>query len=64
MLGEIVMQLLNNEYNLGNNELLIEKTIGWSSACLDSTIDYYIDCNSTDEKIDNHEENPQEKANV
>lgn len=57
------MQLLNNEYSLSNSnsELLIEKTIGWSSACLDSTIDYYIDCNSIDENINNQKDSHQEQ---
>ena len=57
------MQLLNNEYDLSNSnsELLIEKTIGWSSACLDSTIDYYMDCNSTNENMNNQKDNRQEQ---
>lgn len=38
------MQFLNNEYHSDSiNELLVEKPIGWSSACLDSTIDYYLE---------------------
>ena len=29
-------------------EFLFERPIGWSSACLDSTINYYLDCNYQD----------------
>lgn len=40
---------LNKEYDFEVvNELLIEKPIGWSSACLCPTIDYYLNCNYTD----------------
>lgn len=43
------MQFLNSQYNLDNdNELMLEKPIGWSSACLDSTTNYYLNCNYTD----------------
>nr|YP_010471144.1 hypothetical protein N4M48_pgp048 [Synarthrophyton patena]UVF62973.1 hypothetical protein [Synarthrophyton patena] len=43
------MQFLSYQDNLDNsNELLLERPIGWSSACLDSTIDYYLNCNFTD----------------
>ena len=27
--------------------LSMETPVGWSSICLDQTIDYYIECNST-----------------
>ena len=27
-----------------NIEFLFERPVGWSSACLDSTISYYLDC--------------------
>lgn len=40
---------LNKEYDFEVvNDLLIEKPIGWSSACLYPTIDYYLNCNCTD----------------
>lgn len=40
---------LNKEYDFEVvNDLLIEKPIGWSSACLYPTIDYYLNCNYTD----------------
>jgi hypothetical protein len=43
------MQSLINHNNLDNtNDLILERPIGWSSACLDSTIDYYLDCNYSD----------------
>nr|YP_007878291.1 conserved hypothetical plastid protein [Calliarthron tuberculosum]AGA63902.1 conserved hypothetical plastid protein [Calliarthron tuberculosum] len=36
----------NNNYYLDQDvEFLLERPIGWSSACLDSTIDYYLNCN-------------------
>ena len=39
----------NIQNNIDNNvEFLLERPIGWSSACLDSTIDYYLDCNHQD----------------
>lgn len=36
--------------NIQNNlesdvEFFLERPIGWSSACLDSTINYYLNCN-------------------
>ena len=37
----------NNAYTLDMNELSLETPVGWSSICLDQTINYYIDCNST-----------------
>lgn len=43
------MLLPQNQYNIDNqDEFLIERPIGWSSACLDSTIDYYLSCNYSD----------------
>ena len=36
---------VNNKLEI--NELAMQTPIGWSSACLDQTISYYIDCNST-----------------
>lgn len=40
---------LNREYDFEVvNDLLIEKPIGWSSACLYPTIDYYLNCNCAD----------------
>jgi len=39
------MLLENIQNNVDNNvEFLFERPIGWSSACLDSTINYYLDC--------------------
>lgn len=39
--------------NIQNNtdsdvEFLFERPVGWSSACLDSTINYYLNCNCQD----------------
>lgn len=57
------MQFLNNQYNLDNeHELILERPIGWSSACLDSTIDYYLNCNYADLEI-NEEEKGNQKNN-
>ena len=40
------MLLENTKNNVDNNvEFLFERPIGWSSACLDSTINYYLGCN-------------------
>ena len=51
--------LLENIYNNIENdvEFLFERPIGWSSACLDSTIHYYLDCSNQDIYLDenNHE---------
>nr|YP_009396995.1 hypothetical protein [Spyridia filamentosa]ARW66181.1 hypothetical protein [Spyridia filamentosa] len=43
---------LNNYYNCINdfndiNEVSVDIETGWSSACLDETIDYYINCNAS-----------------
>ena len=43
------MLLNNNKYDLDSDiEFLFERPVGWSSACLDSTIDYYLNCNYDD----------------
>nr|AYR05899.1 hypothetical protein [Lithothamnion sp.] len=61
--GRINMQYLSNQYNLDSeHELMLERPIGWSSACLDSTIDYYLNCNYTDLQI-NEEEKTDQKDN-
>jgi len=40
---------INNNYDQVNdneiNDFMHEIPIGWSSACLDQTIHYYIECN-------------------
>lgn len=36
----------NNDYNLEIGELSSQTPVGWSSICLDQTINYYIDCNT------------------
>nr|YP_009295806.1 hypothetical protein Schim_060 [Schimmelmannia schousboei]AOM64741.1 hypothetical protein Schim_060 [Schimmelmannia schousboei] len=45
------MQSLENVFNTYDlsdmYELSGETPIGWSSTCLDQTISYYIDCNTT-----------------
>lgn len=42
--------LLDNEQHTVDNdiEFLFERPVGWSSACLDSTINYYLNHNSND----------------
>lgn len=65
VLGEQDMQFLNSQYNLDNNselELMLEKPTGWSSACLDSTASYYLDCNYTDLQL-NEESTAEQKNN-
>ena len=43
----------NMQNNLENDvEFLFERPIGWSSACLDSTINYYLDCSNQDIHLD------------
>jgi hypothetical protein len=43
----------NMQNNLENDvEFLFERPVGWSSACLDSTINYYLDCRNQDLYID------------
>ena len=40
------MLLENPQNNLDNEvEFAFERPVGWSSACLDSTINYYLHCN-------------------
>ena len=39
----------NNDYNLEIGELSSQTPVGWSSICLDQTINYYIDCNTVKE---------------
>ena len=43
MLSENTQDNTNKEI-----EFLFERPIGWSSACLDSTINYYMNCNYQD----------------
>ena len=51
------MLLNNNKYDLDNDiEFLFERPAGWSSACLDSTIDYYLNCNSNDLEFEKNDE--------
>ena len=39
----------DNLYSSENKiEFLSQRPIGWSSVCLDSTIDYYLNCNYSD----------------
>ncbi len=43
------MLLDKNQYRSDFDvEFLFERPVGWSSACLDSTIDYYLDCTNID----------------
>nr|YP_009294456.1 hypothetical protein Aspa_060 [Asparagopsis taxiformis]AOM65939.1 hypothetical protein Aspa_060 [Asparagopsis taxiformis] len=49
------LEYLFSSYNLySEDELLEEASLGWSSVCLDQTINYYIECNSL--KSQNKEE--------
>lgn len=47
MLSENTQDNTNREI-----EFLFERPIGWSSACLDSTINYYMNCNYQDTYIE------------
>ena len=42
----------NNDYNLEIGELSSQTPVGWSSICLDQTINYYIDCNTVNLDIE------------
>ena len=47
------MLLENMQNNIENDvEFLFERPVGWSSACLDSTINYYRDCNNQEIHLD------------
>ena len=47
------MLLENMQNEIENDvEFLFERPIGWSSACLDSTINYYRDCGNQDIHLD------------
>jgi len=47
----------NIQNNIGNNvEFLFERPIGWSSACLDSTINYYLNYNDQDTSLESNVE--------
>lgn len=51
------MLLDNNNYNIDSDiEFLFERPVGWSSACLDSTIDYYLNCNSNESDLEEDNE--------
>ena len=55
----VSFQDLNKEYDFEvETDLLIEKPIGWSSACLYPTIDYYLNCNYTDVESRNKLQKP------
>ena len=43
---ESLEYMLNSYDSSDINELSIATLEGWSSTCLDETINYYIDCNS------------------
>lgn len=54
------MPLDNIQYSIDNDvEFLFERPVGWSSACLDSTINYYLSCKHDDTYLE--EEVEQEK---
>lgn len=53
-----------NIYELEVNELLSETPVGWSSICLDQTINYYIDCNSVNTGEDHNFEKIDVKSNI
>jgi hypothetical protein len=38
-------------------EFLLERPIGWSSACFDSTINYYLNYNASYSEFSNEENN-------
>ena len=47
------MLLENIQNDIENDvEFLFERPVGWSSACLDSTINYYLDCSNQDIHLD------------
>lgn len=43
----------NKQSNTEDNiEFFLERPIGWSSACLDFTINYYLNCDSQDPSLE------------
>lgn len=42
----MLLNKIQHDVENGNIEFLLERPIGWSSACLDSTISYYLSCNN------------------
>ena len=52
----------NTQNNYDNDvEFLFERPVGWSSACLDSTINYYMNCNSNDISLEENTEIEEDK---
>ena len=52
----------NTQNNFDNDvEFLFERPIGWSSACLDSTINYYLNCNYHDIYLEENVETEESK---
>lgn len=57
------MLLDNNQYNIDTDiEFLFERPVGWSSACLDSTIDYYLNSNLNDNNLEEEKERNNNKS--
>jgi len=58
------LEYLFGGYDLyDSDELLEDRPIGWSSICLDQTINYYIECNSINSQIKSEEYNTTEELN-
>lgn len=52
------MLLDQDKYNIDSDvEFLFERPVGWSSACLDSTINYYLSHGSTESYSEDTTEN-------
>jgi len=56
------MLLDKNQYKSDHDvEFLLERPVGWSSACFDSTIDYYLSCANADLETKENDKSPELK---
>lgn len=51
----------NSEYDV---EFMLERPIGWSSACLDSTIDYYLSFSDDNSSLKLGEDDNELRKNI
>ncbi len=59
------MLLDKNQYISEHDvEFIFERPVGWSSACLDSTINYYLSCDHDDTELVTEEERGLEEKNI
>ena len=57
------MLLDHDKYNVDSDvEFLFERPVGWSSACLDSTINYYLSHSNTESYLEDTTEAENDKS--